>query len=112
MTLNISRHSFVDSNTRSHQQWYPRDVLEICRDGRCVGYAHTKRRKCRMLIGSYSVSTMNEILDEMSRQLPDPTILRPQLRSLASYGLCGQFHRGQADSMVCKWSSMIYAAFP
>lgn len=110
--MNISRHPFVDSNTRNRQQWYPRDVLELCRDGRCVGYAPSKRRKCQICIASWSVSTMNAIIDEMSRQLPDPTILRPQLQRLATYGLCVRYHQGQVDSMVYKWSRKIYAAFP
>ncbi|XP_014562465.1 hypothetical protein COCVIDRAFT_10920 [Bipolaris victoriae FI3] len=112
MTLNISRHPFVDSNTRSRQQWCPRDVLGLCDDNRCVGYAPSKRRKCLAHINYWSWSMMRSIMDDMSQQPPDPTILRPQLERLASYGLCVRYHQQQVDSMVYKWSSKIYAAFP
>ncbi|EUC39517.1 hypothetical protein COCMIDRAFT_111359 [Bipolaris oryzae ATCC 44560] len=112
MTLNISRHLFVDSDTRSRQQWCPKDVLDLCGDDRCVGYAPSKGRKCHARIAYWSRSTMESIMDDMSQQPPDPTILRPQLEHLASYGLCVRYHQRQIDSMVRKWSSKIYAAFP
>lgn len=49
---------------------------------------------------------------ELAEQEPDPDFLEPQLREIASYGLCVAYHRSQADNMVRKWSAMMLEAYP
>jgi hypothetical protein len=96
----------------SGRRWYPEDVLKLCLDGRCVGLAPSKRRKCRMPIFPYNMQEFSTSLARLAEQQPNPELLQRTLQSLAKYGLCVQFHQYQANEMVEKWKGWINAAFP
>lgn len=99
------------TSTLDHQ-WDPYQVLNLERDNRCVGWAHTKRRKCLQTVNHRDKSIFHDILSDISSQPLDAVALRPELRELASHGLCLQSrHRGsQVDSMVDKWTRSINTA--
>jgi hypothetical protein len=103
-----SRAAVADTSGR---RWDPESVLKLSLDGRCVGFAPSKRRKCRMPIphNAYRVETL---LNDLAAQHPDPEELRPKLRRLAEHGLCMQFHQYQVDVMVNRWTRSLNEAFP
>ncbi|KAH3960070.1 hypothetical protein HBH70_227910 [Parastagonospora nodorum] len=92
--------------------WDPTEVLQLCNDRRCIGYAPSQRRKCRNIIAKANVQRFQRLLIELAEQEPDPDFLEPRLREIASYGLCVAYHRSQADDMVRKWSAMMLEAYP
>jgi hypothetical protein len=89
--------------------WDPTYVLQLWTDGRCVGHAPSKGRKCRMPI---PYDNVKRLLVELAEQQPDADLLEPKLKCLAHYGLCIRFHQYQIDDMVRKWSAMLRAAYP
>src|SRR5690348_12723151 len=94
-------------STLDHQ-WDPCRVLNIQRDRRCVGWAHSKGRKCQHTVNGADMDACYELLVGMSSKPLDADALQPDLRRLASYGLCRQVHRNvQKDSMVDTWTRMI-----
>ncbi|KAH8723779.1 hypothetical protein GQ44DRAFT_619687, partial [Phaeosphaeriaceae sp. PMI808] len=93
-------------------QWSPEDVLQLCDDGRCVGYAPSKRRKCMMRISYGNEMECQYLISEMAEEQPNADLLEPKLRRLAQHGLCVQFHQNQVDDMVRKWSLRIRTAYP
>jgi hypothetical protein len=106
------RSPVLDLDVRGPQLWCPEDILNLCEDGRCVGFAPSRRRKCQAIIRCTNANMVGKIIDEISRQRPDPILLRPWLLRLAAHGLCVRFHQDQADAMVERWTNKINAAFP
>jgi hypothetical protein len=96
----------------SGRRWYPEDVLGLCLDGRCVGWAPSKGRKCRMPIRYENTQRVSTLLAGLAEQQPNPELLRRTLRRLAEHGLCVRFHQLQIDEMVEKWIGRIKVAFP
>lgn len=94
------------------QQWSPTEILQLCNDGRCVGYAPSKGRKCQMPIRYDNLKRVNSFVTEIATQEPDAQHLRPKLLRMAQYGLCMRYHQYQVDDMVDKWTSRIRRAFP
>ncbi|KAJ4991145.1 hypothetical protein SVAN01_03273 [Stagonosporopsis vannaccii] len=86
--------------------WDPYQVLGLERDNRCVGWAHTKGRKCLQIVNRGDKAIFHDIVSDMSSQPLDANELRPELRELASHGLCLQarHRRSQVDDMVAKWT--------
>jgi hypothetical protein len=103
-----SRAAVADTSGR---RWDPESVLKLSLDGRCVGFAPSKGRKCRMSIlhNAYRVETL---LNDLAAQHPDPEELRPKLRRLAEHGLCYQFHQYQVNDMVNQWTRSLNEASP
>lgn len=106
--------SSVSSRTNSHdsaftidRQWDPMQVLGLCRDGLCVGYALTRKRKCRNVISMSNRRCFDETLAQLSSQPLNVTLLRPKLALLAHHGLCVRWHSDQVDDMVHKWIKKI-----
>ncbi|UPX12019.1 uncharacterized protein EKO05_0002597 [Ascochyta rabiei] len=106
--------SFISPRTISHasistldHQWEPQHVLDLQGDGRCVGLAPSKGRKCHNPISTTNLNIFDNIITELSRRPLDITLLRPHLERLARCGLCLKNHQGQADDMVKKWSQAI-----
>jgi hypothetical protein len=92
-------------------QWDPHQVLDIQRDRRCVGWAHSKGRKCSHTVNRADMDACYELLAEMSSKPLDANELQPCLWQLASYGLCNQVHRNvQNNAMVDTWTRMIRTA--
>ncbi|KAF1944953.1 hypothetical protein EJ02DRAFT_463788 [Clathrospora elynae] len=98
--------------THSPSSWEPKDVLELCDDGRCVGYAPSKGRKCRMPIRYGNLERVNSLVTELRGQHPNAELLRPTLRRIAKHGLCLRYHTHQVDETVEKWMRRIRVAFP
>jgi hypothetical protein len=94
------------------QQWNPTDILQLCDGGRCLGYAPSKGRRCRISIGYRDTRRCQTLIIEIAEQRPEPCLLKPMLESLAFHGLCERFHRYQVDDMVRKWSRIILSAYP
>ncbi|KAF2124453.1 hypothetical protein P153DRAFT_301855, partial [Dothidotthia symphoricarpi CBS 119687] len=92
--------------------WVPTDVLELCDDGRCIGYAPSKRRKCLNPISYANSQALNSLVEKIANQQPDPVLLRPILEQMAVHGLCQRNHKPQVHEMMEKWADRIMAAFP
>jgi hypothetical protein len=99
----------IASASRLQPQWSPEDVLKLRIDGRCVGYAPSKRRECHNPIGYHNVHSL--VIAIVEKQ-PDPERLRPDLQRLAEHGLCYRHQGTQGEAMVNKWTSSIRAEFP
>jgi hypothetical protein len=113
MPLSVPTNRATIAGMSRHQtQWSPEDVLKLCIDGRCVGYAPSKRRECHNPIAYHNVQEVNSFLVTMAGRQPDPERLRPDLSCLAERGLCWLHRRTQVDEMVNKWTSRIRAVFP
>ncbi|KAH7092507.1 hypothetical protein FB567DRAFT_239378 [Paraphoma chrysanthemicola] len=91
------------------QLWSPNTILNLSQDGRCVGHAPSKGRKCLTPIG---YDNLKRVVSEIATQEPDADLLRSKLRCMAQHGLCRRYHQYQVDDMVDKWTSRIRAAFP
>jgi hypothetical protein len=100
------------TNIDMAQRWNPKDVLQLCSDGRCVGHAPSKGRKCMMPIRQDNIRQREAISEDLARQQPDAALLSPTLRRLAGHGLCVKFHQDQVDEMVRKWTVRLRTAFP
>jgi hypothetical protein len=100
------------SASSSRHHWNPKEVLRLCNDDRCVGYAHSQGRKCRNPIRYDNVKRFDSLLAELSAQQPDPELLRAKLQRLAAIGLCLRNHQDQIDRVVEKWARSIRVAFP
>jgi hypothetical protein len=96
----------------SHRLWDPKEVLHLCGDSRCVGYAWSKGRKCENPIRYDNVRRFDAVVAEISALQPDPEVLRSKLRQLATLGLCRRWHYDQVDEVVDEWLQRIRAAFP
>lgn len=91
-----------------HHQWNPFEILEVQQNGQCVGMAHSKRRKCYNTVNRSDVYASYRLLTELSSQPLNTAVLLPQLRVLASLGLCKQVHRWtQIDEVVEDWTRKI-----
>ncbi|KAF2247484.1 hypothetical protein BU26DRAFT_520627 [Trematosphaeria pertusa] len=102
----------LSSSTHRAPLWDPRATLQLEHDGRCVGYAPSKGRKCRNIIAGHNLSKANTILHDMARQQPDPEALRSKLWRLAQHHLCIRWHQNQARDMVEKWTDRMIEAYP
>ncbi|KAF1938350.1 hypothetical protein EJ02DRAFT_457919 [Clathrospora elynae] len=102
--------SFITNHTPP--SWEPKAVLELCNDGRCIGYAPSRGRKCQMPIRYENLKRVNSLVTDLCGQYPDAELLRPTLYQIAERGLCVRFHRYQIDEIVEKWTMRIRAAFP
>jgi hypothetical protein len=94
------------------RHWNPTAVLELYNDGRCVGYAPSKRRKCSFPIKMACQTACNALVLDLSEQPLDAIMLAPKLERLARLMLCLRNHQNQVEDMVRKWSDMIEAAYP
>ncbi|CAN9172212.1 unnamed protein product [Alternaria sp. RS040] len=95
--------------SRSQPRWDPEDVLNLCVNGRCLGYAPSRRRECRKQI---RFDDVDFLVTEIARKQPDPERIRPDLVNLANVGLCHLHLPTQGEALVNKWTSNIRAAFP
>lgn len=110
-TLSSSRTS-TSSPQSATPLWDARKTLEIASDGRCVGHAVSKGRKCRITLADHNVDRGNTMLKDLAAQRPDPNALRGKLRLLAEVLLCPRWHQNQAQSMLNDWVELIEVAYP
>ncbi|KAF2798586.1 hypothetical protein K505DRAFT_321734 [Melanomma pulvis-pyrius CBS 109.77] len=92
--------------------WNPRQVLQISDDGCCVGYAPSKRRKCRIGIAGHNLYKAHTVLDSIAEADPDADAVRTKLHNLAGYMLCVRWHQAQAGDMVNQWVGRMKLAYP
>ncbi|KAH7066305.1 hypothetical protein BKA63DRAFT_159725 [Paraphoma chrysanthemicola] len=94
------------------QLWSPNSILNLSQDGRCIGHAPSKGRKCLNPIRYENFKRVNSLVAEIATQEPDADLLRSKLRRMAQHGLCVPLHQYQVDDVVDKWTSRIRDAFP
>ncbi len=91
--------------------WDPRKVLSLYPRSltfTCVGAAVTKgRSRCRVKIDVIACAEADTLLDEISKDLPTGKRSLEQLRRLAQFLLCQDWHHYQADEKVREWSMRI-----
>jgi hypothetical protein len=99
----------IPGTSRSQPRWDPEDVLNLCVDGLCFGYAPSKHRECHKRIRRHDVYFL---VTEIAKKQPDPERIRPDLVNLANHGLCYLHRHTQGEALVNEWTSNIRAAFP
>ncbi|KAF2469080.1 uncharacterized protein BDR25DRAFT_343888, partial [Lindgomyces ingoldianus] len=109
--------SSIPRNTTSFDRqvlWNPRNVLRVENDGRCVGWAPSKGRKCHNIVAGHNLREMDDLLRKLSISQPDADSrsIRDMLKQLAIVGLCVRNHRDQAGNMYETWRERIRHAFP
>jgi len=98
--------------TVAGRRWDPQAVLKLSLDSRCVGWAPSRGRKCRMPIRQDNAHRVEMLVVNLATQSPDPERLRPKLQRLAEHGLCVRFHQYQVDEMLDRWIKRMWEAFP
>ncbi|KAF2186408.1 hypothetical protein K469DRAFT_707069 [Zopfia rhizophila CBS 207.26] len=106
--------SSTSSSTHSshHPFWDVEDILQIEDDGRCVGWAPSKGRKCHNAIARENIIKMVILLRKISSRQPNADALRSTLSRLAGYALCKRHNQNQALDMVEQWQDRINEAYP
>ncbi|KAK0122558.1 hypothetical protein ONS96_009600 [Cadophora gregata f. sp. sojae] len=73
----------------------------------CVGYAPSKRRRCRIRINQYNRQRITNTLDEISFLQPNDPAVLSRLKSIAGAALCVRFHQDQASDILEQWRSKL-----
>ncbi|MCJ1451132.1 hypothetical protein MMC28_001467 [Mycoblastus sanguinarius] len=89
-------------------RWNACDVLNVdpsVDDFRCVGYAGSKKRKCRNPIAAANCQEASKALLQMSRLDPSSARISEMLETLAKRVLCKRNHQNQRASVTERWRS-------
>ena len=73
----------------------------------CVGYAPSRRRRCRNPIAFYNVQAAKEVMRRVVRPGVSNTDLKGMLFDLAEYTLCRRYHEDQATDVSNRWFGMV-----
>lgn len=94
--------------------WNVINVLkdDIC-DGRCVGQAVSRGRRCRNPIKASNVAEARRRLHTLPHVTADPEKLQSELKEVATLTLCTRYHvkvQEQVDQVVKNWTGKIKLA--
>jgi hypothetical protein len=101
------------SSAQRKKLWNPSQTLGIINTDpgyqciTCIGYAPSKRRRCRNPIRSDNVSFITNTLNEIAYLHPDSPEVTSRLRAISGRALCVRYHQGQAESIMMQWQSSI-----
>ncbi|KAF7186297.1 hypothetical protein HII31_12372 [Pseudocercospora fuligena] len=107
----------ASSSSSIFNDWPAWDLLEIMNvddhSFTCVGYASSKRRRCRNSIANPNKIATKRILDSLPEFVHSSAALVAQLRIVVPMAICKHRkhkHQDQADSIVQRWYDTIMAA--
>jgi hypothetical protein len=88
--------------------WDAMSVLSIVNPDRntitCVGYAPTRKRRCRIRV---SLVGIEKTLNKLSTQYPSRRRMEADLRGVAKGLLCRRYHQDQVDGVVETWLDLV-----
>ena len=98
----------------STSQWDPEAVLgigQVSSGITCVGYAHSKNRRCHNAIAAENRERATNLLKQMSKMdVSSPEVeksVEKSLKDLAGFLLCKNNHQDQSSSFVGIWRNKI-----
>lgn len=98
--------------------WNPCDVLGIINPDpgyqciTCVGFAPSKRRRCRNPIRAENRSFIMRTLNEIAYLQPDNPTVVLRLRAIVGSALCVRYHQDQEETVLQQWKYRVQDVIP
>ena len=88
-------------------RWNPSELFSIGPIGKCIGFAPSKGRRCRIVIAGSNADTAESLLMEMAKLGVLSAEVDELLEPLASLLLCRRWHQDQVDGIVERWEEKL-----
>lgn len=99
------------SSTPTLASWDPLELLELVNPDKlsitCIGWAPSRRRRCRNTIAQHNIQAAKAVMERMVRPGLSDGNLKELLFNLAEYTLCRRNHQGQTRQVSDGWFRIV-----